>query len=207
MHARVMTASQHRTLKMIGSPASSHGFVLAGGTAVALHLGHRRSLDLDWFTNRPFPDPLALAAALRAESVPFEIEEVGPGTLHGQAGIVKVSFLEFRYPELEPPIPWPSGRCSLASLADLSAMKLAALAQRGARKDFADIYALAREFRPLPELVGLYQRKFAAKDAGHLLFALAFFDDAETEPMPAMLWPVTWGEIKKTIRTALKGMS
>ena len=207
MHARVMTAPQKRALSELGPAATRHGFVLAGGTAVALHLGHRRSVDLDWFTDRPFPDPLALAANLRAEGVPLETEEVAPGTLHGQVRGVKVSFLEFRYPLLEAPRPWAAGRCSLASLADLSAMKLAALAQRGARKDFADIYALVREFRPLPELVGLYQRKFAAKDPGHLLFALAFFDDAETEPMPAMLWPVTWSEIKKSIRTALKGMS
>jgi hypothetical protein len=119
----------------------------------------------------------------------------------------ELSFLEFRYPELEPPIPWAACKCSLASLADLSSMKLAALAQRGARKDFMDIYALAREFRPLPELVGLYQRKSAVKDPGHLLFALAFFDDAEKEPMPDMLWAVTWGEVKKSIRKALKDMS
>jgi hypothetical protein len=204
MHTKVMTGPQQRALKALGPVASRHGFSLAGGTAVALHLGHRRSVDLDWFTARPFPDPLGLAELLRSEGVPFETTEISPGTLHGEACGVKVSFLEFRYPELEPPMQWVAGKCSLASLADLSAMKLAALAQRGARKDFADIYALAREFRSLPELVALYQRKFAVKDPGHLLFALAFFDDAETEPMPAMLWPVTWGEIKKTIRAALK---
>lgn len=163
MHARVMTAPQKRALSEFGPAATRHGFVLAGGTTVALHLGHRRSVDLDWFTARPFADPLAFAATLRSESVPFETEEVAPGTLHGLAGGVKVRFLEFRYPELEAPLAWTAGRCSLASLADLSAMKLAALAQRGARKDFVDIYALAREFRPLPELVGLYQQKFSVK--------------------------------------------
>lgn len=207
MHAKVMTGPQKRALRELGPLATRHGFLLAGGTAVALHLGHRRSIDLDWFTARPFPDPLAFAATLRSEGMRFETAEVSPGTLHGEAGGVKVSFLEFRYPELEPPIPWAACKCSLASLVDLSAMKLAALAQRGARKDFVDIYALAREFRPLPGLVELYQRKFAVKDPGHLLFALAFFDDAETEPMPDMQWAVTWGEVKKSIRKALKDMS
>jgi len=44
------------------------------------------------------------------------------------------------------------------------------------------------------------------KDPGHLLFALAYLDDAEAEPMPTMLWLVRWGEIKKSIRAALKGL-
>ncbi|MGC8722724.1 MAG: nucleotidyl transferase AbiEii/AbiGii toxin family protein [Acidobacteriota bacterium] len=207
MHTEVMTLPQRRALRMLGPPSSRHGFVLAGGTAVALHLGHRRSVDLDWFTDRPFPDPLAFAALLRSDGISFETQEVSTGTLHGEAARVRVSYLEFRYPLLEPPLPWPGGKCALASLADLSAMKLAALAQRGARKDFADIFALAREYRPLPELVGLYQRKFGIKDPGHLLFALAYFDDADGEPMPAMLWPVRWGEIKKSLRAALKSLA
>jgi len=51
MHSRVMTASQKRALSLLGPVSSQHGFILAGGTAVALHLGHRRSVDLDWFTS------------------------------------------------------------------------------------------------------------------------------------------------------------
>ena len=200
MHPRTLTLTLMKALKALGPVSSRHGFILAGGTAVALRLGHRRSEDLDWFSNRTFSDPLAFAAVLGAEGIPFETQEVALGTLHGAAWGVRASFLEFRYPELEPPVSWNAGRCSLASLEDLSAMKLAALAQRGARKDFVDVYALARKFRPLPDLVALYQRKFAVKDAGHLLFALAYFDDADGEPMPSMLWPVSWAEIKRAIR-------
>lgn len=207
MNPKVMTTSQRRVLKALGPATTSRGLVLAGGTAVALHLGHRRSLDLYWFTEKPLGEPLALAGTLRREGVPFETSEVSPGTLHGSVGSVRVSHLEFLYPWLEPPVHWPAGGCHLASLADLSAMKLAALAQRGARKDFADIYALARDFRPLPDLLALYQRKFSVRDPGHLLFALAYFDDAEKEPMPQMLEPVTWGEIRKSIRAALRKMA
>lgn len=45
-----------------------------------------------------------------------------------------------------------------------------------------------------------HRRKFSVADPGHLLFALAYFDDAEKDPMPPMLWPVGWPEIKKAIR-------
>lgn len=207
MNLKGMTAAQGRVLKSLGPLTTPRGLVLAGGTAVALHLGHRRSVDLDWFSEKSLGEPLCLAETLRREGVPFETSEISPGTLHGSVGSVRVSFLEFMYPWLEPSVYWQAGGCHLASLADLSAMKLAALAQRGARKDFADIYALARDFRPLPDLVAFYQRKFSVRDPGHLLFALAYFDDAEREPMPEMIWPVTWGEIKRSIRTAIKKMA
>jgi hypothetical protein len=79
-------------------------------------------------------------------------------------------------------------------------MKLAAIAQRGARKDFVDLFALAREHRPLDELVALYKKRHGFKEAAHLLNALVFFDDAEGEPMPQMLWKTGWREMKDSIR-------
>ena len=199
LHPNILKKVQRSALKSLAEEIPA-GFYLCGGTAVALHLGHRRSDDFDWFTAEPFPEPLGLASSLGGGRLTWETREVAPGTLHGTYGGVLTSFLEFRYPELAPRTPWPGGPCELASLEDLAAMKLAALAQRGARKDFVDIYALCRDFEPLPELVECYRRKFSIADPGHLLFALAYFDDADKDPMPRMLWRATWPEIKKTIR-------
>ena len=93
----------------------------------------------------------------------------------------------------------------MASLDDLAAMKLSAIAQRGSRKDFVDIYALAEKHAPLRQLLDCYARKFSIRDTGHVLYALSYFDDAEREPMPKMLWRLSWQEIKRRIGSELKG--
>jgi hypothetical protein len=117
-------------------------FYLGGGTALAIHLGHRRSVDFDWFTQEHITDPLRLAQDLNDQGIVFVTRSIERGTLHGSVSGVQVSFLEYRYPLLQPLVAWPMFGCTLASPEDLACMKLSALAQRGAKKDFIDIYAL-----------------------------------------------------------------
>jgi hypothetical protein len=78
-------------------------------------------------------------------------------------------------------------------------MKLSAIAQRGARKDFCDLYALGIKCFTLPEMLGFYREKYSIRDIGSVLYGLVYFDDAESERMPRMLWDVKWAEIKRTI--------
>jgi len=70
-------------LKKVGPQTSSSGFYLAGGTALAIYLGHRVSVDLDWFTPDVFEDGMLVAQSLRNSNIQVEIEQVSPGTLHG----------------------------------------------------------------------------------------------------------------------------
>ena len=86
-------------------------------------------------------------------------------------------------------------------------MKLSAVAQRGARKDFCDIYALGKKSFSLQEMLDFYQKKFNIRDVGSVLYGLVYFDDAESERMPRMLWDVNWGEIKKNILEWVKDIS
>lgn len=201
-HTEVLTDTQGGVLRQLGPLAAEEGYYLAGGTAVGLYLGHRRSVDLDWFSSAGLPDPLALAARLAHRGVSFRTGQVAPGTLHGAVEGVRVSFLEYRYPLIEPPVAWVEAGCDLASLDDLACMKLAALAQRGSRKDFLDVYALCVAHRPLPELLARYREKYRIGDVAHVLYALSYFDDAEREPDPltTMLWSVAWQEIKASIQ-------
>jgi hypothetical protein len=97
--------------------------------------------------------------------------------------------------------------CPLASLEDLACMKLSAIAQRGARKDFCDIYALGKKAFSLSQMLGFYQKKFSISDIGSVLYGLVYFDDAESERMPRMLWDVTWREIRNTILGWVKEVS
>jgi len=198
-HSEVLSRNQERVLAELGPLLTARGFYLVGGTAVALHLGHRRSVDLDWFTAERMIDPLGLAQHLRELPVPFVAEQVAPGTLHGSVRRVRLSLLEYRYPLLGSPCNWQ--RCArLASRKDLAAMKIAAVTQRGSKKDFVDIYALANRSFSLRQMLRCYQRKYAIQDIAHVLYSLAYFDDADRERMPTMIWEVKWPTVKDTIR-------
>jgi hypothetical protein len=200
IHANVLGMEQQRLLSRLGPLLAAWDYYLAGGTALALHLGHRRSLDLDWFTSRSVGDPLRLAQRLREEKLPFRTKQTARGTLHGMIAGVRVSLLEYRYRLLRPLLDAPKFGCVLASLEDLAAMKLAALAQRGAKKDFVDLYALGRMGIPLQKMLACYQQKYALQDIAHVLYSLVYFEDADRERMPVMLSRGNWRSIKKTIR-------
>jgi hypothetical protein len=202
-----LTKKQLKVLKALGPHTAPKGFYLAGGTALAIHYGHRISMDLDWFTPEPFEDSLLLAQALRNSGLDLEIEQVSPGTLHGSIQDVRVTFLQYQYPILKSVQHWKAMDCDLASLEDLAGMKLSAIAQRGARKDFCDLYALGKTSFSLQQMLVFYRKKFGIRDIGSVLYGLVYFDDAENERMPRMLWNVNWRDIKKTILEWVKGVS
>jgi len=203
-HLEGLEKNQIRILQQTGSTLRKSGYYLAGGTALAIYFGHRLSVDLDWFTSNEMGDALVWAQKLRNAGFDFTTHQTAPGTLHGSISNVRVTFLEFNYPLLKPPVLWKDMDCSLASLEDLACMKLSAIAQRGARKDFCDLYILGTEQFELKEMLNLYRRKFNIPDVSHVLYGLVYFDDAENERMPKMLRDVKWTEIKKTIQSWVK---
>jgi hypothetical protein len=88
----------------------------------------------------------------------------------------------------------------IAGPTDLVAMKLVALAQRGSKKDFVDVLALHDAGWSLPQMLDSLRRKFGAIDEGSVYLALTYFDDAEAEPMPEMLVPLSWKRVKERFR-------
>lgn len=203
-HPEILKPRQREVLRSLGPAASRHGFYLGGGTAIALHLGHRRSVDFDWFRQPLIEDPLELARDLQEEGIPFVTGWTRRSTLYGTVRGVRVSFFQYRYRFLQPLVPWPEPGCQLAALEDLACMKLSAISQRGSRKDFVDLFALGRQGFSLQQMLGWYREKFEVDDVAHLLYALVYFDDADAEPRPAMLWNVTWREVKETLRRWVK---
>ena len=197
----VLGIRQRRALIQLGPVVWKRGFYLGGGTAIALQLGHRRSVDLDWFTSERSLDPLGLAEQIRDQGLPLVTDSTAPGTLHGRLFGVRVSFLAYPYAVLKPPRPSPIAKCRLASLDDLAAMKLSALGQRGAKKDFVDLYALCRKHATLSTLLRSYRRRFQTTDIAHVLYSLAYFEDADRERLPRMMWQVTWPTIKRAVRS------
>ncbi len=206
LYEQVMPAGQKDVLRRVGAQADDAGFYLCGGTAVAIRLGHRRSMDLHWFTSEGISDPMVLAQRFRHRGMNLVVTEVSQGTLHAVSDGVRLSFIEYRYPLIRDLLPWPKYECSLASLEDLACMKLSALAGRGARKDFIDVYALGITAFPVSEMLELYREKYEPEDMGHVVMSLSYFDDAEQDHMPEMIWDVSWDEIRRTIESWVRGV-
>lgn len=201
LRGEVLGRGQRSVLARIAPLARERGFYLAGGTGLALQLGHRRSVDFDWFRRQPIEDPLRLAAELASLSPPLEVDRVERGTLHASVSGVRVSFLEYRYPLLKP-LREVAG-VSLAAPEDIAAMKLAAVAQRGSKKDFFDVFALGRRFS-LEQMLGFYRAKYAVEDVGHVVVALSYFDDADKERTPTLLRRWSWPTVKATLLRSVK---
>ena len=88
----------------------------------------------------------------------------------------------------------------MANLDDIACMRLSAIASRGSRKDFVDIYYLIKNFRSLEEYLKLYMDKFKNRDIGHVVRSLVYFDDAEIEPDIRMIKPLSWKKLKLDIK-------
>lgn len=189
-HREAITAAVAGALESLERQGVLGGFYLAGGTALALHLGHRRSLDLDFFTSARFEE-----GALLQRLDGFSLAARDPQTLHGEIGGTKVSFLGYEYPVLFPPAAFLG--VAVADPRDIACMKVSAITSRGARRDFIDLYAAAR-IHGLPELLRLFHQKYARVNYSrvHVLKSLTYFEDAEKEPMPEMLEPIPWAEVK-----------
>lgn len=203
-YPEILTRTQKRVLKVLGPFTQQHDFYLAGGTALAIHLGHRRSKDLDWFTTGRIPDAMTLATSIRGEGIPLVVRQVAQGTLNGSISRIPVSFFEYQYPLFRKEIFWSEYGCRLASLQDIACMKLSAISQRGHKKDFVDLYALGTKYFSLSQMLSSYRKKFSLKDIGHVVFALSYFDDAEKERMPVMVWGTQWKTIRATIQAWVK---
>lgn len=150
-------------------------FYLAGGTALALQIGHRTSVDFDFYSKEPF-DSLELLASLQEQLSDLTIQSQEEKTLRVFSQDTELSFFVYPYPLVKPTVRFE--QFQLASKEDIAAMKLIAIVQRGAQRDFVDIYFLLQEFS-LKELLSVATQKFAGYQEMLLLKALVFFDDAE----------------------------
>ena len=92
----------------------------------------------------------------------------------------------------------------LASLQDIAAMKIAAITQRGSKKDFIDLYFLLQRYS-LKEIFNFYETKITDSNTWLALRSLAYFDDAEQQPMPKMFEDISWETMKKAIQNEISG--
>ena len=167
-------------------------FYLAGGTGLSLQLGHRRSVDLDFFSETDDVDlqtRQAITQAFTALSV--TIAENSIGNLIMIAEGIRVGFFSYHYPLLQPA--WQVDGVPVASLADIGLMKLDAMINRGSRKDFYDLYAISHQI-PLADLLKLGKTKYAdTRDFGVMAVeSMLMFDNADRDRQPDLSIDIPW---------------
>ncbi len=203
MFEQALPEPTRRYLALLAAKNISQPFYLAGGTAVALHLGHRISVDLDFFTLEHF-DIERLEEALHGFET-YRRDRVAEDTLLGWLEDLRISFFRYRYGLLAQPV--MELQTKILQLPDLAAMKVEAIAQRNARRDFVDLYFIAQQAGISPEQAIEYHRqKYAGLNVNltHIVLSLGYFDEADNDVMPEMLIPASWQEIKKYFQSESK---
>ena len=186
-------------LKKLTSDNRLSEFSLAGGTALALQLGHRRSIDLDLFTTKDFDSNFILEHLEHIYN--FKLDFSAENTLKGSINNIKVDLISHKYKLVTPINTYDSIR--LYSIPDIAAMKLNAITGNGTRsKDFIDIYFILKQY-PLNEILEFYKTKYSTRNIFHVLKSLDYFDDINIQDWPEMIKEnnLQLSDIKKNIET------
>lgn len=196
MFSQSIDENTKRVLEKIAETAIAKDFYLAGGTALAIQLGHRKSIDLDWFSQSDFAN--GDIKNILSEIGRFKIIAEGAGTIHGELDGVRVTFLHYKYGLLYPLLSFEN--INLADEKDIAAMKIDAVSSRGSKKDFFDLFFLLEKYS-LSDMIGFFEQKFIDIEYNklHILKSLAYFEDAESDPSPIMLKNVDWNTVKEKI--------
>ena len=167
---------------------------LVGGTALALQLGHRKSIDLDFFGT------IDCEAEYLRESIAgiasLTILKESPHIHIYIVDGIKVDIVNYKYPWLDDVVLEQGLR--LASVSDIAAMKITAIIGRATKKDFIDIAFLLHHFS-LEEILHFYAAKYNDSSVFMAMKSLAYFDDAEADPMPDMFVNQSWQQVKAYI--------
>jgi len=196
MHEKVLPGASRDllvALESLDSP-SLQGWTLAGGTGLALHLGHRVSEDFDFFRTDAI-DQQRLFDVLRHAGEVETLQE-DENTLTVIVSQTKLSFFCVPDPFLFTGI--HHRFFQVADFRDIALMKLVAIAGRGSRKDFVDLFTILRIGLELEQLFAWLPKKYGQGrfNSYHVLKSLTYFEDADREPMPRMLEPFDWEECK-----------
>jgi len=190
-------------LKTLMRDSRFSDFLLAGGTNLALRLGHRKSIDLDLFSYQHF-DAISLAEYL-TQNYNFEKTDVREkDTVMGFIDNIKVDIIAHIYPLIDEPFIAESV-IRLYGLRDIVAMKLVAISDSGKRlKDFVDITFLSTQMS-LNQMIASYVQKYKGSNALHALRGLAYYDDIDFNVSIELINSIfSWEKIEKRIREMIK---
>lgn len=170
---------------------------LAGGTALALQAGNRKSFDLDFFTTKKdFDEKKLITHFIDNNNWSTDIEE--KNTIYGQLFKAKVSFIAYPFFIPKQKFLW-HGSVRILDQIDIATMKITAISQRGRKRDFFDLYWCAKNLEPLENIIKRLPEQYPmiAHDYHHILKSMVYFEDAESDPEPEIYFDANWKKIKK----------
>ena len=172
-------------------------FALVGGTSLALQMGHRVSVDIDLFGRCEIDEAFFLNKISTQGDV--HVLRKSRNILICAVDGIKVDFVNYHYPLLEDILLIDGIR--MASKIDIAAMKINAVAGRGSKKDFIDIFYLLNYFT-IEQMLGFYLSKYQDGSEFMARKSLTYFEDADLEEMPVLFENISWNEIKQRILDA-----
>ncbi len=195
-HWKTVTPEIRSLLAFTGQQGFSSRFYLAGGTALALQMGHRSSIDLDFFSEKDEVHDRTRREIIKAfENNNCQVLENVDGNLLMLVQNIHVGFFSYGYKLLQPV--QTVENIALASPLDIGLMKLDALIGRGSRKDFYDVYVISQHI-PLADLLEAGREKYPQlRDFAIMAIeSMVFFDNGDRDIQPDMLIDLSWDEIK-----------
>jgi len=191
-----ITVDMHLILDGFSRSRIGNRFYLAGGTALSLQIGHRLSIDLDFFS--PTEDIPTVRAELENALAPFQstLADSSWGNLVYLAKDVRIGFYGYGFSLVAPVVEIDGIR--LASIEDIALMKLDAMLSRAARKDFYDLYFICKNIS-LKQLFKKADQKYpSVRDfETQTTKRLVYFENAENESEPSLIDNVPWQTVKE----------
>lgn len=169
-------------------------FNLVGGTSLSLQIGHRMSIDLDLFSYQPYESQRLITALQSIGRLEILVDK--PPFLQVRLDDVKLDFLTYPYEFVQEFVEMEGVR--LVPIQHIALMKLLAVARRGVKKDFIDLYFLLEKFE-MAAIIQLFQQKMPQIDLFHIFKSLTYFVDAELDADPKLFVKMTWKAMKKSI--------
>ncbi len=173
----------------------TENFLLVGGTALALQLGHRTSTDIDLFTQIRF-DVESLLLQIQSD-FKISIRSRMPHALLLDIETVKTDLVFQPSILIESPIIMEG--IKMASLLEIAAMKIGAITARGRKRDFIDLFCLLEKYS-LKEILSAFLRKYPEATMELAMRSLFYFEDANDDLEPRCFFAYDWSSIKDKIR-------
>ncbi|BCX13574.1 MAG: hypothetical protein KatS3mg085_106 [Candidatus Dojkabacteria bacterium] len=173
----------------ISTNSSFNNFYLAGGTSLALQLGHRESIDLDFFTNEPFTTSI-----MNSFPAKYEVIRLFDNSIEIFAQDTKIMFFYFAFPLYKPLMKHKGMK--LAHPIDIGLMKLLALQGRTTKKDIIDLYFIDQKIIALEKLLEIFEKIYPKEGFNSYSSIKLLFDEnlLKSEPLPKMFHEINWEE-------------
>ncbi|HRE41700.1 MAG TPA: nucleotidyl transferase AbiEii/AbiGii toxin family protein [Ignavibacteria bacterium] len=197
LHFNILPEIQKQLFQKFSKLEFLIDYYLAGGTALALQIGHRKSIDFDFFSQKDI-NLFNLKNSLQIFSG-YEIIDESKNTLYVNINGVKTSFISYSYPMISNLLTFE--KMFFADILDIGCMKLSSIIGRGLKRDFIDLYFILKQI-DFDFLLEKFYTKYEenGNNIYNLKKSIVNFDDADNEPMPDMIIKTNWNEVKSFFR-------